>query len=164
MGGVNGSFHLESPAFGQAGPIPAIHAAAGLDLSPPLRWGGAPATTRSYALICEDPDAALGPWVHWVVFNISASIHALPAGLDRSAELPNGARQGSCWGVKDFSRLGYQGPQPPPGQLHRYDFAIYALDTTVDLEPGSSVFALREAIKGHVLAEAHLVGHYGSSS
>ena len=162
MAAGNGMFHLESPAFCAGERIPLMHAAEGLDLSPPLRWAGAPHATKTYALICEDPDAASAPWVHWVVFNIPAPIQALPAGLDRSPELPNGARQGLCWGVDTFSRLGYQGPQPPPGQVHRYDFALYALDQALALEPKATVFALRAAFEGHVLAESHLMAIYGA--
>lgn len=112
MGSNNGTFHLESPAFRDGQLIPVIHTGEGLNLSPPLRWSGAPAATRSYALLLEDPDSPAGSWVHWLLFNIPAALRALPAGLERAAELPNGARHGSCWGVGRFERIGYQGPLP----------------------------------------------------
>jgi hypothetical protein len=164
MARSNGSFHLESPAFGDGDLIPAIHTAEGLNLSPPLRWGGAPGPTRSFALVLNDPDAPAGTWVHWVLFNIPAEIHGLPAGLERAPLLANGARHGSCWGVRDFHRIGYQGPQPPSGETHRYSFQLFALDQPLELEPGSSVFSLQNALDGHVLARAELTGLYASNS
>ena len=111
----NGTFHLESPAFRDGELIPLIHTCEGLNLSPPLRWSGAPEHTRSYALLLEDLDSPAGSWVHWLLFNIPAALRALPAGLERAPELPNGARHGSCWGVGRFERIGYQGPLPPAG-------------------------------------------------
>jgi Raf kinase inhibitor-like YbhB/YbcL family protein len=111
MSSSNGSFHLESPAFADGAMIPAIHSADGLDLSPPLRWSGAPPHTQSFALIVEDPDAPGGTWVHWVLFNIPGEVHGLPAGLDRSPELANGARHGGCWGVDQCS---HSQPSMPP--------------------------------------------------
>jgi Raf kinase inhibitor-like YbhB/YbcL family protein len=160
MSSSNGSFHLESPAFADGAMIPAIHSADGLDLSPPLRWRGAPAHTQSFALIVEDPDAPGGSWVHWVLFNIPGEVHGLPAGLDRSPELPNGARHGGCWGVDQCQRIGYQGPEPPPGQAHRYVFALTALDAPLDLAPAVTPAELREAMRGHELATAQLTGLY----
>ena len=112
----------------------------------------------------DDPDAPPGPWVHWVLFNIPASLERLPAGLERSPELANGARHGRCWGVSTFHRLGYQGPQPPAGRAHRYRFALHALDGPLELEPGCSVVELRQAMAGHALACAQLTGLYASAS
>lgn len=163
MASSNGSFHLSSPAFADGGLIPVIHTGEGLNLSPPLQWGGAPAGTGSYALVLEDPDAPPGPWVHWVLFNIPASQLRLPAGLERSPELANGARHGCCWGVSSFQRLGYQGPQPPAGQAHRYRFQLYALDAPLALEPGCSVFELRQALAAHRLASAELTGLFAAT-
>ena len=162
MGSSNGSFHLESAAFRDGESIPAIHTGEGLNLSPPLRWSGAPAATRSFALVVEDPDSPAGSWVHWLLFNIPASLRALPAGLERAPELPNGARHGSCWGVGRFDRIGYQGPLPPAGAAHRYVFELVALDAALDLPPGCTVFDLRAAIRAHRLARAELTGLYTS--
>jgi Raf kinase inhibitor-like YbhB/YbcL family protein len=162
MGSSNGSFHLESAAFRDGESIPAIHTGEGLNLSPPLRWSGAPAATRSFALVVEDPDSPAGSWVHWLLFNIPASLRALPAGLERAPELPNGARHGSCWGVGRFDRIGYQGPLPPAGAAHRYVFELVALDAALELPPGCTVFDLRAAIRAHQLARAELTGLYSS--
>ena len=154
----NGTFHLESPAFRDGELIPLIHTGEGLNLSPPLRWSGAPEHTRSYALLLEDLDSPAGSWVHWLLFNIPAALRALPAGLERAPELPNGARHGSCWGVGRFERIGYQGPLPPAGLAHRYRFELVALDASLDLPPGCSVFDLRAAIEAHALGRAELMG------
>jgi hypothetical protein len=160
MASSNGSFHLESPAFADGALIPPIHTCDGLNLSPPLRWGGAPAGTNSYALIVEDPDAQGGTWVHWLLFNIPGAVHGLPAGMERSPQLANGSRQGSCWGVHEFHRIGYQGPQPPDDETHRYRFSLYALDAELPLEPGCSSDELRQAFAPHLLATAQLTGLY----
>ena len=156
----NGLFRLESPAFADGGLIPAVHTGEGLNLSPALRWHGAPQGTCSYALVMDDPDAPAGPWVHWLLFNIPAQLERLPAGLDRAPELPNGARQGRCWGVSTFHRFGYQGPLPPVGRAHRYRFQLHALDQPLDLAPGCTVFELRAAMAGHGLGRAELTGLY----
>ena len=154
----NGSFVLESPAFADGELIPALHSGEGLNLSPPLRWRGAPEGTRSFALVVDDPDAAPGPWVHWLLFNIPSQLQRLPAGLDRAAELANGARQGRCWGVRTFQRLGYQGPQPPAGRAHRYRFRLHALDQPLDVPAGCAVDELRAAMAGHELGCTELTG------
>jgi Raf kinase inhibitor-like YbhB/YbcL family protein len=163
MSSSNGAFHLESAAFADGALIPPIHSADGLDLSPPLRWRGGPPQTRSFSLILEDPDAQAGTWVHWVLFNIPGEVHGLSAGLDRSPQLPNGARHGACWGVVDFPRTGYQGPAPPPGQTHRYVFTLFALDRSLALEPGATAAQLRAAMADHQLATAQLTGLYARS-
>jgi Raf kinase inhibitor-like YbhB/YbcL family protein len=160
MSTSNGFFRLESPAFADGARIPSIHGADGLDLSPPLRWSGAPSSTASYALVLEDPDAPGGIWVHWVLFNIPSDLQGLPAGLNRSRQLPNRACHGACWGVVDFHRIGYQGPEPPLGQTHRYVFRLFALDTSLELEPGATVVQLRQAMQGHLLGTAQLTGLY----
>ncbi len=160
---MQGSFALVSAAFDDGGPIPAIHTLEGLNLSPPLSWRGEPQATRSYALLLEDPDAPQGTWIHWVLFNIPAGLHALPLGLERSAELANGARHARCWGVQHFDRIGYQGPQPPAGPAHRYRFDLLSLDCVLPLVPGCSPLELKAAIEGHVLAQARLTGLYACS-
>ena len=140
--------------------IPRIHTGEGENLSPPLQWRHAPEGTVSYTLILDDPDAPAGLWIHWVLYDIPATITALPQGLGRVDGLPSGARQGSCWGVERFSRRGYHGPQPPPGPPHRYRFQLSALDTRLDLTAGATAAAVREAMANHVLEQAELTGLY----
>ncbi|MGB7563134.1 MAG: YbhB/YbcL family Raf kinase inhibitor-like protein [Prochlorococcaceae cyanobacterium] len=152
---------LESPAFREGEWIPLIHTGEGRDLSPALSWSGAPEGIRSYVLILEDPDAPAGLWVHWVLFDIPAEVHELPAGLPRSPTLENGSRHGSCWGVTTFSRVGYHGPMPPPGPPHRYRFTLWALDRELALPAGATAAEVRSAMEKHALAETVLTGIYG---
>lgn len=163
MASSNGSFRLDSPAFADGALIPTLHSGEGLNLSPPLHWSGAPGGTASFALVVDDPDAPSGPWVHWLLFNIPPTLQRLPAGLERTPQLANGARQGRCWGVSSFERLGYQGPLPPPGPLHRYRFRLHAIDQELPLPPGCTVAELHEAMVGHLLATAELTGLYARS-
>jgi len=155
-------FLLHSPAFADGGVIPALHTADGLNLSPPLRWQGAPAGTQSLVLVLDDPDAPGGPWVHWLVYAIPPALHALPAGLERHGSLPNGVRQGLCWGTRRFTRLGYQGPQPPPGPAHHYHFRLFALDRILPLPAGCAWPEVRQEMEGHVLADVGLTGLYAT--
>lgn len=152
---------LESPAFREGEWIPQIHTGFGRDLSPALSWSGAPQGTRSYVLILDDPDAPAGLWVHWVLFDIPADVHELPAGLPRSPILENGSRHGSCWGVTSFSRTGYQGPMPPPGPPHRYRFTLSALDRKLALPAGATATEVRSAMEKHALEETVLTGIHG---
>ncbi len=148
---------LTSTAFADHGPIPTKYTCEGQDIAPPLAWGGAPAGTRSFALIVDDPDAPdpAAPrmtWVHWVLYDLPASAHALPEG---GRPLPAGTREG----LNDWHRTGYGGPCPPIGR-HRYFFKLYALDTALgDLQLPSKA-KLEQAMRGHVLAHAELVGTY----
>lgn len=144
-----------SPAFASGGMIPRKHTCDGEDVSPEISWSGAPAETRSFALICDDPDAPAGTWVHWVVFNLPAGVSRLPEAMPAEPALPNGGRQGK----NDFRRLGYGGPCPPSG-THRYFFKVYALDRLLDLDPGATKAQVEAAMKGHVLAEGSLMGRY----
>lgn len=146
---------VTSSAFVEGGMIPKQHTCDGEDISPDLKWTGAPAATKSFALICDDPDAPVGNWVHWVLFNIPADATALAAAAPPEAALTNGARNGK----NDFRRLGYGGPCPPGG-THRYFFKIYALDTRLDLESGCTKAQLEAAMKGRILAEGQLMGRY----
>ncbi|CAG0968601.1 partial hypothetical protein, partial [Anaerolineae bacterium] len=134
---------------------PRRHTCDGEDTSPDLKWSGVPKGTQSLALICDDPDAPVGTWVHWVLFNLPADATALPAGIPADSALKTGARHGK----NDFRKLGYGGPCPPGG-LHRYFFKIYALDTVLTLESGSTKVQLLAAMKGHTLAEGQLMGRY----
>jgi hypothetical protein len=102
--------------------------------------------------------------VHWVLYDLPAGCRSLPEGLPRSATLPGGARQGRCWGVERFERVGYHGPLPPRGPAHHYRFRLAALDAPLDLPPEATIFELGRAMAGHVLAEATLVGLYARRS
>jgi hypothetical protein len=158
---------LTSTAFQNSERMHARFTFSGDDRSPPLSWSGAPDGARSFALLCDDPDApsprrpAPDPWVHWVLFNIPAGIRELPEGVDRKTEprkVP-GAKQGRNSWPNDS--IGYRGPAPPPGSgPHRYVFRLYALDAVLDLEAGATQLQLLTAMKGHVLAEDQLIGVY----
>jgi len=137
--------------------IPKLHTADGKDSSPQLSWTAPPPETKSIALICDDPDAPVGTWVHWVIYNIPAGERGLPQAVSKNKKLQNGSKQGT----NSFGKIGYNGPSPPPGKPHRYFFKIYALDTVLDLEPGVKKEKLLSAMKDHVLAEEKLMGTYG---
>jgi Raf kinase inhibitor-like YbhB/YbcL family protein len=153
------ALHLSSPAFAQGQAIPRLYSGEGKDLSPPLAWSDAPPGTRSLALIMDDPDAPTGTWVHWVVYDIPSEQQSLPEGLAK-AELAGGVKQGASWGVDRFHRVGYYGPNPPPGKTHHYYFLLCALDRPLNLPPNKNAAEVRAAMKGHVLAEAVLMGTY----
>ncbi|MEX2154978.1 MAG: YbhB/YbcL family Raf kinase inhibitor-like protein [Gemmatimonadaceae bacterium] len=147
---------LKSPAFTQNGSIPREYTCDGEDLAPALEWSGAPAPTKSFALIVDDPDAPdpKAPkmtYVHWLLYDISASATGIPKG----GKTPTGARDGK----NDWKRTGYGGPCPPIGR-HRYFFKLHALDTTLgDLKSPTKTQVL-DAMKGHVLEQAELMGTY----
>ena len=149
------AFALTSPAFQEGGMIPAIYTCDGSDISPPLTWNDVPEGTESLALISDDPDAPMGTWVHWVMWNIPEDAIQLSDNVPPDAELPDGTRQG----ITDFGRRGYGGPAPPRG-VHRYYFKLYALDTALDLPDSTTKADLLEAMAGHILAQAQLVGKY----
>lgn len=150
------SIHLSSPAFADGKEIPTVHTGQGRDISPPLQWSGVPANAKSLVLIADDPDAPMGTWTHWVLYDLPATTTALAADVPKTQYLPNGAKQG----LNDFRRLGYGGPMPPPGKPHRYFFKLYALDTVLDLKPGASKQEVERAMEGHILAQGQLMGTY----
>src|SRR5215471_242183 len=150
------SFELTSSAFGQNGSIPKEYSCDGSDTSVPLKWQGAPQATQSFALIADDPDAPRGTWVHWVLYDLPVAVHELPAGMGQDPTLQNGAKQGK----NDFGKIGYGGPCPPSGPAHRYYFKLYALDQMTSLRPQATKQQLLDAIKGHVLGQAELMGTY----
>lgn len=152
---------LRSPAFPDGGAIPAAHTCDGADASPPLEWSGVPAGTRSLALIMEDPDAPAGTWVHWVLYDLPGDLRKLGSQPHKTERRAGGGKHGACWGVEEFSRVGYHGPCPPPGDPHRYVFTLYALSAPPDLPPGRAKPELLAAIEGAVLATAALTGRYG---
>lgn len=151
------AFTLTSDAFADGGDIPAHYTCEGQGVSIPLAWHGAPEEARSFALICEDPDAPGGTFSHWAVWRIPPDRTALPENL------PGNARVDSMHqGVNDFGRTGYGPPCPPPGHgPHRYIFRLFALDReTPDVPDGASVAKVLEAVRSHALAEARLTGRY----
>jgi Raf kinase inhibitor-like YbhB/YbcL family protein len=151
------SIQLSSTAFQPGETIPKQYTGDGADRSPPLHWSEPPSGTKSLALICDDPDAPRGTWVHWVLFNLPAQVRELAEGLPSTETLSIGAKQGK----NDFGNMGYGGPAPPKGKPHRYFFKLYALDAALDLAPGATKAQLTDAMKGHILAEGQLVGKYG---
>jgi len=153
-GGAKVEIKITSSAFKNDGLIPSKYTCDGEDISPPLQWE-APQGAKSIALICDDPDAPMGTFVHWVLFNLPADVKELAEKVPVSRTLPNGAAHG----ITDFGRIGYGGPCPPSG-THRYFFKIYALDTKLDLPAGAHKSQLLKAMEGHILAQGQLVGKY----
>jgi Raf kinase inhibitor-like YbhB/YbcL family protein len=141
---------VTSAAFAEGAAIASKYTCDGDDVNPPLAIGAAPAGTRSLALIMDDPDAPVGIWVHWVAWDIPAQTREIPEN-----GIPAGAKQGR----NDWKRNDYGGPCPPSG-THRYYFKLYALDTTLTLEPSATKADLERAMKGHVLAAGQLMGTY----
>lgn len=146
---------LVSAAFLAGESIPARYSLYGESLSPDLNWDKVPEGTKSFALICRDPDAPSGTFYHWVLFNIPENVRGLPEGIGRDVSLPTGGSQGT----NSFRQVGYDGPKPPAG-THRYYFDLYALDEVFALDQTATAGTLLEAMKGHVLAQASLMGKY----
>jgi Raf kinase inhibitor-like YbhB/YbcL family protein len=151
------ALQLTSAAFAPGGEVPRRYTCQGEDFSPPLAWSGVPANAQSLVLIVDDPDAPdpAAPkmvYVHWVLYNLPPSITGLPEAV---ARLPNGTGQG----LNDWHRIGYGGPCPPIGR-HRYFHKLYALDTVLPDLGTPTKAALETAMKGHVVAQAELVGTY----
>jgi len=152
-GGV--AMELTSTAFNNGEMIPVKYTCDGEDLSPPLEWDSVPAGTKSFALICDDPDAPIGTWVHWVYYDMPTGTKDLPESVAPKEHTPNGGKQGT----NDFRKIGYGGPCPPGG-THRYYFKLYALDVMLNLAPGTTKDRLLKEIENHVLGEAQLMGKY----
>ena len=148
---------LTTNAFSPGGTIPRKYTCDGPDVSPGMKWTEAPSGTQSFALIVDDPDAPVGLWVHWVVYDLSATAVGLAENVPKTERLASGGAQGR----NDFRKIGYGGPCPPPGPAHRYFFKLYALDAKLSLKPGATKAEIERAMKGHVLAEAQLIGKYG---
>ena len=146
---------LTSTAFAPGEPIPRKYTCDGEDISLPLRWSDPPQGTKSFALIADDPDAPVGTWVHWVLYNLPAETRTLPEAVPPDADLPDGSRHGQ----NSWPRLGYGGPCPP-SDTHRYFFKLYALDMVLDLASGASKKQLLQAMEGHILGQAELMGLY----
>jgi Raf kinase inhibitor-like YbhB/YbcL family protein len=147
---------LTSSAWADGQAIPAKYTCDGANVSPALTWSDAPTGTKGLALICDDPDAPMGTWVHWVIYALPATATALSEKTATAEMLPDGTKQG----LNDFRRVGYGGPCPPPGAPHHYLFKLYALDTALSLKPRASKADLLRAMEGHILAVAQLAGTY----
>lgn len=154
------NFKLRSASFSSGEAIPEQYSCEGDGRSPQLSWTNPPEGTQSYALIVDDPDAPGTTFVHWVLFNLPPDRRELPPDLDVERHLSESELQ-PVEGVNDFGDLGYGPPCPPPGDdPHGYSFRLYALDTTLDLAEGATKRQLTQAMDGHVLAEANIVGTY----
>jgi Raf kinase inhibitor-like YbhB/YbcL family protein len=155
-GASNMDFTIQSSDFANGGDIPRAFTCDGEDRSPALSWSGAPEGTKAFVLIADDPDAPAGTWVHWVIFNIPAKTQSLPPGVEKKEQLPDGSKQGR----NDFRKIGYGGPCPPPGKPHRYFFKLYALGAELGLQAGASKADVEQAMTGHILTKAELMGRY----
>ena len=150
------SLTITSPAFTEGGEIPIRYTCDGDDVSPPLQWSNVPEGVASFALIVDDPDAPIGTWVHWVLYDLPAGARSLPEAAPADDELTEGGRHGH----NSWRKAGYGGPCPPSG-IHRYIFQVYALDTELSIEAGATAKQLRQAMDGHILAQGQLTGVYG---
>jgi Raf kinase inhibitor-like YbhB/YbcL family protein len=147
---------LASPAMASGAKITDDYACTGADRSPALAWSGAPQSTKSFALIVDDPDAPRGTFFHWVAYNIPAGVTSLPAGVPQAAEIAGGGTNG----INSFEHIGYNGPCPPPGKMHHYHFRLFALDSILTLDDKADAGAIQSAMAGHVVATAELVGTF----
>ena len=157
---------ITSPTIKAGERIPADHTADGKNISPALLWSNAPAGTKEFAVIMDDPDVPMPqPFVHWVIYKIPGSAKGLPENIpiDPAAPMPSEIA-GAVQGVSGFRRPIYRGPAPPPGKPHNYTFTVYALDAALDLKPGLNKQQLLEAIKGHIIGEGKLVAVYERKS
>jgi len=151
------NIEISSPAFLEGDTIPVKFTCDGTDVSPALTWSAPPEGTKSLALICDDPDAPRGTWVHWVLFNIPPTITGLPEAvvIDKDESI-----KGALEGVTDFGNNTYGGPCPPRGPAHRYYFKIYTMDQILELTEKATKADVEKAMKGHILAMGQLMGTY----
>ena len=147
---------LKSTSFEPGGFIPKRFTCQGANVSPALAWSDPPAGTQRFAIIEDDPDAPSGTFVHWLIYDLPATYRKLPEALSGNDQASGGGRQGS----NDFSRIGYSGPCPPPGNTHRYFIRLYALDAPTSLPPAATRSELDNAMQGHILARAELMGRF----
>lgn len=146
---------ISSKSFKHEGMIPVRHTCSGLNTSPDITWSGIPRGTRSFALICNDPDAPSGNWIHWVLFNIPVSVNKLPENFGLGGAISESIKAGR----NDAGLLGYYGPCPPSG-IHRYYFRVYALDIVLEANEGLSAAELKTLMEGHILATGELMGRF----
>jgi Raf kinase inhibitor-like YbhB/YbcL family protein len=149
-------FKIVSAAFKDGQPIPPSYTCKGVNVSPPLEWSGMPANAKTVAIVCDDPDAPGGTWVHWVLYNLPADNIGIVENMPATEKLVAGGFQGT----NDFQKIGYGGPCPPSG-THRYFFKIYAVDVELTLNAGATKFELEKAMEGHVVGQAQLMGTFG---
>jgi Raf kinase inhibitor-like YbhB/YbcL family protein len=154
---------LRSDAFPEGTTIPAKYTCDAENISPPLSWSGEPIKAKSFVLICDDPDAPVGTFTHWLVYNLPPQLTELPEGLPPRETvpltLPDGSTRDALQGKNDFGKIGYGGPCPPGG-THHYIFRLYAMDSMLAVKPGASRAGLLTAMKGHILAQGRLMGTY----
>lgn len=148
---------IRSPEWKHGERIPTKFTADGADVSPPLVFEGVPEGTRSFVLICDDPDAPMGTWVHWVLYDVPGSARGLPKGVAKQSSLPDGSRHGR----NSWKNLEYGGPSPPPGKPHRYFFRLYALKEPLGANPGLSAADAEKSAKARALGDAEFMGTYG---
>lgn len=146
-----GALQITSPAFDEGGRIPVAYTCDGKDISPQLDWAGIPEDAISLALITDDPDAPVGTWVHWVLYDLPPDLTGLPEAAEGMGTP----------GKNSFQKLSYGGPCPPKGSEHRYYFKLYALDVSLSLKEGASKAEVEKSMQGHILAQAQLMGRYG---
>ena len=154
-GQTRASLRVRSASFSNGKSIPGRYTCDGANLSPQLEWQSAPAGTKSFAIVMDDPDAPIG-FTHWLVYNIPPGVRELAVGSSQQGVMP----YGSVEGRNDFGRPGYGGPCPPPGNPHHYVFRVYALDIRLDLPPGAAGKQVDAAMSGHVVAQGEIVGIY----
>ena len=147
---------VTSPAMASGAAIADDYACTGADRSPALAWSDAPDSTKSFALIVDDPDAPGGTFIHWVAYNIPLGVTSLPAGVPQTTEIAGGGTNG----INGFEHIGYNGPCPPPGKMHHYHFHLFALDSMLTPGDNADAAAVRSAMAGHVVATAELVGTF----
>ncbi len=150
------NFKIMSPAFNYGDFIPVKYTCDGEDISPPLTWENAPKGTKSFVIIVEDPDAPIGTFIHWIVYDIPATSTGIAENFPKKPEV-NGIKQG----INDFGRVGYGGPCPPPGKPHRYFFKLFAIDkNTLGIPPKAKIQEVIKAINGHIVGTTELMGLY----
>ena len=150
------SIMVMSPAFAKGDTIPVKYTCDGEDISPWIKWDNPPEGTLVFALVCDDPDAPSGDFVHWVIYDIPASSRGLEEGIPATPDMENGSKQGR----NGFGNIGYGGPCPPPGDAHRYLFRLYALDALTGLSSGATKEEVTTAIEGHIIARGGYMGRY----
>ncbi len=151
------SMKVESDAFREGEVIPVRYTCDGVDISPPLRWSEVPEGTRSFVIIVDDPDAPIGTFTHWVIYDIPSEIRELEEGIPKADQI-DGVKQG----MNDFGYVGYGGPCPPKGHgYHRYFFKVYALDVeSLNLPPKATRRQVEDRMRAHILGEGSLMGRY----
>jgi Raf kinase inhibitor-like YbhB/YbcL family protein len=150
------TLEIKSDAFSAGGMIPKKYTCDGDNISPQISWGKIPNATKELVLICDDPDAPMGTWVHWVLYGIGPSTNLLPENMAKKDSIG-----GITQGKNSFGKVGFGGPCPPHGSSHRYFFKLYALDKVLNLKPGAAKDVLTKAMEGHILAQGELMGRYG---